>query len=183
MKLQRNIVFLLLIAVTGFAVWETTRVKELTLEAGALRTQLSQTIVEADHPKATTTPSPSPEQPSEDSSSSELLRLRGEVTVLRRQLAEAVQLGMARRVESNALAQIPNEPEVAMVDLTTREDRIEKAKQRLRDLVNALVAARKLSPDFSEPDLPANLSPEDLRSYREAKTAVEQAQQITKSEK
>ena len=161
MKWSRSIVLLLLLAVTGLATWQQARLKQLTTEAAALRAQLAQAVVAEVQVNSTAEPVSSTGQHPEESTSAELLRLRGEVTVLRGQLARA---------------QLPSESQAtaAGANLKTPEERIEAAKQKLRDVVAAL----KLPPDFSEPDLPANLSADDLQSYLEAKRGVEEAERL-----
>src|SRR5689334_11180005 len=90
MKTFRNALVLLLVsALIGLALWQQGRLRSMSVESVALREQLAQALVRPES-QANSGPmlSDIADQHSQDSPSAELLKLRGEVTRLRRQLAE-----------------------------------------------------------------------------------------------
>ena len=80
----------LLLALTGLVIWQQARLKHLAAQSAALREQLAQAILAQEQSERLAKLQQNPGQHSDEAPPPELLRLRGEVGVLRRQLAEAL---------------------------------------------------------------------------------------------
>jgi hypothetical protein len=168
---------------SGVIIWQQVRVKRLEAESAGLREQLAQAVasVREEHQQVDK-PQPSVGQRPDEDRSSELLRLRGEVTVLRNQLAEAVRPGSAPKLASKTgQLEPPVEPEVrrkpglAALDahLTAQEQKLEAAKQKVAGLLTAL----SIPQDVSKLETATGLGREDLKPYWpyfEAKKGLEE---------
>lgn len=180
--LQRFGTVILLLVLILLAVWQQARLKYLTVESAALREQLAQALAAQEQTQLVGKPAAS--QDAREAPTPELLRLRGEVAVLRRQLAETVSVSVTQRMGSSALAQAAGEAEVAVAvaavsaleeQLAAAEQESAAAQPKLADLVAAL----KLPQGVSEQVATDALSPGDLRSYMEVKRGIEQAERWT----
>jgi hypothetical protein len=89
----------LLLTLSGFVVWQQLQLKRLATEAAVLRQQHAQARRESETPAQSL---PSIGQSREEAPSPELLRLRGEVGVLKRQLVEARRASPARTTPANS---------------------------------------------------------------------------------
>src|SRR6266436_5486376 len=109
MNSLRNALMLVLIAaVTGLVLWQQMRLKSLSAESVALREQLTQALARPDQATSGPKLGSTPDQHTHDPSSAEVLRLRGEVTLLRHQLAE---VSSTKKAESDRQSQHAKESE------------------------------------------------------------------------
>jgi hypothetical protein len=171
---RNALMLVLIIGVTVLALWQQTRLKSLRAESVALRDQLAQALARPDQATSGPKPDITADQHANGPSSAELLRLRGEVALLRQQLAEVS--NNMNKAETDPQSQHSRESELAAAeaDLKTREQQAEEAKQRL----SAVVAALNLSSDVSERDAEGSLSGRDLESYMSARREAEQAERF-----
>ena len=80
--------FLVMGALAGLVFWQQGRMKSLTAESVALREQLTQAFAGPNQPASPPVLGDTVDQRSPSAPSAELLKLRGEVSLLRHQLAE-----------------------------------------------------------------------------------------------
>jgi cytoskeletal protein RodZ len=92
----------LFLGLSGFIIWQQTQLKRLATEAAALREQVTQAFAAQTESEPRAQSLPGTGQLPEESPSPELLRLRGEVAVLKRQLAEAGKASAARTPPPNS---------------------------------------------------------------------------------
>jgi hypothetical protein len=88
----------LFLALTGLVIWQQARLRHLAAESAALREQLAQAISAQEQSERLANLQQNPRQHSDDVPPPELLRLRGEVGALRRQLAEALKSGSTQKL-------------------------------------------------------------------------------------
>lgn len=171
MRIRNAMIVLLGGAVISVALWQQQQLKRLRMESAVLREQLNQASLKVGMEPTAPAFSNAADRPSESSSSAEVLRLRGEVGVLRRQLAEVSQ--SLKSVQSDMQAKVMKLT-AAEADLKAREQMAEEARQK----VSALTAAMNLPPNISEKDAEAVLSPADLLSFRRALRDAEEAERF-----
>jgi hypothetical protein len=167
-------------ALTAIIISQQAQVRGLVAEGTVLREQLAQAVSarEKHDPVATA------EGPSQDSSQEqfrELMRLRGEVGVLRGQLAEAAKphsVGRLAAKEGELARQLQplQEPDQApdSAQIEAQEQKVEAAKQEVKRLLSALNVPEKAS----QMDSAAGLDTTSLKQYWpyfEAKKELEQA--------
>lgn len=176
------------LGLSGVILWQQVRVKRLEAESVGLRARLAQAVASArEQQEQADKPQPSVSQRPDEDQSSELLRLRGEVTVLRNQLAEAAKAGSAPKVTAKrGQVDLPGEsearrkPDLAALDahLTAQEQKLESAKQK----VAGLLAALNIPQDILKMEAAMVLGREDLKqywSYFEAKKVLEEDERYT----
>ena len=167
-------------ALTAIIISQQAQVRRLVAEGTVLREQLAQAVSaqEKHDPVATA------EGPARDSSQEqfrELLRLRGEVGVLRGQLAEAAKPHSVGRLaaKEGELAPQPQpvqEPDLApdTAQIEAQEQKVEAAKQKVKRLLSAL----NVPEEASQMDSAAALDTASLKQYWpyfEAKKELEEA--------
>ncbi len=168
---------------SGVIIWQQVRVKRLEAESAGLREQLAQAVASVrEEQEQVDKPQPSVGQRPDEDRSSELLRLRGEVTVLRRQLAEAARPESAPRsatrigqLEPLAQPEARPKPDLAALDahLAAQEQKLDTLKQK----VAGLLAALSVPQEVSELETARGLGREDLKPYWpyfEAKEGLEE---------
>jgi hypothetical protein len=168
---------------SGVIIWQQVWVKRVEAESAGLREQFAQSIASVrEEQEQVDKPQPRVGQRPDEERSAELLRLRGEVTVLRNQLAEAVKAGSAPKVafktgqlEPPVQPEARRKPDLAALDahLTAQEQKLEAAKQK----VAGLLAALSIPQDVSRMEAATGLGREDLKqywSYFEAKKGLEE---------
>jgi len=168
---------------SGVIIWQQVWVKRLGAESAGLREQLAQAVASVREQQAQVDkPQPGVRQRPDEDRSSELLRLRGEVTVLRNQLAEAVKAGSAPKLASKTGQLEPpveseagRKPGLAALDahLTAQEQKLEAAKQKIA----GLLATLSIPQDVSKLEAATGLGREDLKPYWpyfEAKKGLEE---------
>ena len=178
----------MLLALAMTLLWQQARISRLTTEAADLRVQLGQAVSPPRENGQLANVQPSTDQPLAQDQFRELLRLRGEVGVLRRQLAEAVKPESAPKVTTKAVELEPSaQPEarrkaaLAALDATWKaeEQKLDAAKQKVAGLLVAL----NVPQDVSNMDEPAALGREDLKPYRsyfEARKEFEEEERFAK---
>ena len=177
MKSFRNIIIVVpFIGITGLALLQHARLKHLTAESAVLRERLAQALARAEQPNPTAKPISSPGQQVEELPSSDLLRLRGQVAVLREQLADAVGSNAAKEAESAVQAQLASGSALgaAEADLKTWQEQAGVAEEKLA----GFMAARQFPPGVSGDDAPASSSGQDLQSYLQAKQSAQEAERL-----
>lgn len=164
--LRRIIVLVAIIGMVGLATWQHVQLKQLTAESAALRDQLAHALAKPEQP-LTARATPTSGQHAEVAPSSELLRLRGQVALLRQQLASAAASNAAMAAESPAQAQVADKAPLvtAEANLKRAEEKADIANQKL----SALTASLNLPQDASDDIAASSLSDADLMSYRQAK--------------
>lgn len=176
MKHLRNIIiFVLLIGIAGVAAWQHIQLQRLTAQSAALQEQLTQALAKPEQPSMVR-PTLAPGQRGEEAPSSELLRLRRQVAVLREQLASVVASNVATAAESPARAQITNSSSVATAEanLKKAEGEAELAEQKVSDLAAFLHLPQGASDEIAE----SSLSAADLGSYRQIKLDAQERQRF-----
>jgi hypothetical protein len=183
MNIAKTAAALLVIGLTGIIIWQQGQIRRLRAESTGLRERIEQ-----DQHQGVEAPQQTVAQHSNEAPSTELLRLRGEVTVLRRQLTEAARLDSAptgapgqRQAESVIQPQTRSKPDLAALDahLTAQEQKLESARQQVVGLVTALAVPQ----DVSKLDPATGVAREDLKqywSYFEAKKVFEEEERYTK---
>ena len=183
-KTAAVVVFL---GLSGIILWQYVQLRQLTAESNGLRQRLAQAAtVQEQHGRMDTVP-PSEGQRSDQQPSSELLRLRGEVTVLRRQLADTAKpnstpTGAPKAGPSEPLTQprAQAKSSLAAMDahLATQEQKLEVARQK----VAGLLATLSIPQDVSKLEAATVLGREDLKqywSYFKAKDGLEEEERYT----
>lgn len=167
---------------SGVIVWQQVQVGRLEAESAGLRQQLARAAATQEEHQPVDNLQPSVGQRSDEDRSSELLRLRGEVTVLRRQLAEAAKPGSAPKsasktgqLEPLAQPEARPKPDLAALDahLSAQEQKLEAAKQKIA----GLLAALSVPQEVSRLETATGLGREDLKPYWpyfEAKKGLEE---------
>jgi hypothetical protein len=157
-------------------------INRLRAEAGDLRVQLSQAAAAGENRRSLKLLPRTDHVPAKDEVR-ELLRLRGEVGVLRRQLADA--LRVAPKEENLAAPdQSLGRPKsgLAALDaaLTAQQGRVDAGKQKAEQLLTALNVPEDLA--RMDEDAMANLSSESMEYYRpyfQAKRELESLERFT----
>jgi len=180
-------VSVLLSALAMALLWQQARISRLMAEAVDLRVQLGQAISPLKENGQLANVQPSTDQHLAREQFRELLRLRGEVGVLRRQLAEALKPDSALRVASKTMELEPSaQPEArrkaGLVALDARlraqEQKVDAAKQKVADLLVALNVPKEVS----NIDEAVDLDSEDVKQYRsyfEAKKELAEDERFT----
>lgn len=168
--------------------WQQARIRHLTAEAADLRVQLGQAVLPPRENGQLANVQQSTDPPLAQEQFRELLRLRGEVGVLRRQLAEAVKPESALKMASKTVELEPSaQPEarrksaLSALDGTVKEEeqKLDAAKQK----VAGLLVAMNVPKDVSNMDEAAALGREDLKQYRsyfEARKELDEEERFAK---
>jgi hypothetical protein len=180
------------LALSSLALWQQARIKALTAESAGLREQLAEAASAREESEQLLKLQGKSGEGSGDSPQPELLRLRGEVGVLRRQLDEAVRATVTQRATPNtaevgSAAQTPpagsEEMTAAVAQLTGRltaqKEELGAAKQKVGDLAATL----GIPEDVLSLDVTEALGRQDLRSYWpyfEAKRNFEEEEKFTR---
>lgn len=165
---------ILVLALTSLALWQRARIKALTAESAGLRERLAEAMSAREESERLLKLQGRRDEGSGASPQPELLRLRGEVGVLRRQLAEAARAAATQRatpiateLESPAQTQPAGSEQMAAsvaeltAQLTAQKKKLVAARQKVADLASTL----GIPQDISSLDSTAALEREDLRSY------------------
>jgi hypothetical protein len=163
-----------ILALTSLALWQQARIKALTAESAGLREQLAEAMPAREESERLLKLQGKRGEGSGDSPQPELLRLRGEVGVLRRQLDEAVRAAVTQRATPNttelgpvAQTQAAGSEQTAAAmaqltaQLTAQKEKLVAARQKVADLAGTL----GIPQDISSLDASAALGREDFRSY------------------
>ena len=145
---------------------QQARINRLRAEATDLRVQLSQAAAAGENRRSVKL-LPSTDHASAKNEVRELLRLRGEVGVLRRQLADARRLTPKEEdLATPELSPRRQKSGLAALDaaLTAQQGRVDAGKQKTEQLLTALNVPEDLAK--MDGDAMANLSSESMEYYR-----------------
>jgi hypothetical protein len=165
-RLQTATALLLILALGVVSVSQQVHIRQLESEAADLRAQLSHAPTSPEENQRPTSPQPGADNPMPQDQHRELLRLRGEVGVLKNQLAKA----LARTLEP----QIQPPPEESLrsqqAEIAALEDRlaahgrkVDEARQKADQLLTALNVPEGLS--TMDADAMANMDDATLARY------------------
>lgn len=149
---------ILVLALTSLALWQRARIKALTAESAGLRERLAEAMSAREESERLLKLQGRRDEGSGASPQPELLRLRGEVGVLRRQLAEAARAAATQRatpiateLESPAQTQPAGSEQMAAsvaeltAQLTAQKKKLVAARQKVADLASTLGIPQDIS--------------------------------------
>src|ERR1039458_2371979 len=179
--------------------WQQVRVNRLAAESAGLRAQLGRAVPPPAQSSQVANVQPSTDQTSTPEQFRELLRLRGQVGMLRSQLEEAIKANraekppaktaepepsaqpLAKTAESEASAEGKSDLATSDALLKAQEQALHAATQKLADVLAAL----DIPWDVTTMDAATALDREDLKQYRsyfEAKNELDSVELYTRSE-
>jgi hypothetical protein len=177
------------IVLLAFAVaflWQQARISRLGVEATDLRVQLGQAAAAREgENRQLANFQPSMDQPLTQEQFRELLRLRGEVGVLRGQLADALRLtGKEENLATSEKAQRRQRSALAVLNLdaalTAQQGKVAEGKQKVEELLRALSVPEDVA--RMDGNAVANLSTESMENfmpYFQAKREFEELERFT----